>query len=276
MTFYETLEIDSDATAETIKKQYRKLSLDHHPDRPSGNAAKFKDINEAYETLSDPAKKKEYDFFLNHANNPEAALFEMLFKGGGADMFMQPPMFFHPVQLKPPPLIVHLSLTLDQVYTGCTVPVEISRSVVENRKKRVEKETCYVDIPPGIDNNEMILLEQKGNVGPDYEVGDVKIVVLVENKTKLVRQGLDLVYTQTLTLKEALCGFSFDLMFLQGKQLKITNQAGNIVSPSLKKTIPGMGMKRDKKEGSLIIAFSIEFPSSLSEEQMETLKSTLP
>ena len=276
MTYYDLLEIDSDATAETIKKQYRKLSLDHHPDRPTGNAAKFKDINEAYETLSDPAKKKEYDFFLSHGSNPEAALFEMLFKGGGADMFMPPPMFFHPVHVKPPPLIVQLKLTLDQVYTGCTVPVEITRSVTENRKKRTENETCYVDVPPGIDHNEMILLEQKGNVGPDYEVGDVKIVIQVENKTKLVRQGLDLVYTHTLTLKDALCGFSFDLMFLQGKQLKITNQAGNIVSPTLKKTIPGMGMKRDKKEGSLIIAFSIEFPSALNEEQIESLKITLP
>jgi DnaJ-class molecular chaperone len=128
----------------------------------------------------------------------------------------------------------------------------------------------------GIDNNEVIALERKGHVTADYEVGDVKVVIQVDNPTKLVRSGLDLTYTHQITLKEALCGFSFDLEYFQGKLLKIANQEGNIVTPQLKKTISNMGMKRDNRQGSLIIMFSIMFPSSLTSEQTETLRNILP
>jgi DnaJ family protein B protein 4 len=274
VTYYDLLKLEKDATMEAIKKQYRKLSLDCHPDRPNGNAVKFKEINEAYEVLSNPEKRREYDFSLNPVNNvfPEQALFEMLFKGGGG-MFHQPPMFFHTNNPKPPPpLVVELKLTLDQAFTGCCLPVEIVRTVYDERSKRTETETCYIDVPAGIDNNEVIVIEQKGNVGPDFEVGDVKVVIHVDNPTKMVRQGLDLVYTHTLSLKDALTGFTFDLEYIHGKQLKIQNQEGNIVTPQLKKTIPGMGMKRDNRTGSLIITFNVQFPTELSSEQMETLR----
>jgi DnaJ-class molecular chaperone len=282
MTHYETLQVTSDAPADVIKKQYRKLSLDFHPDRPTGNAAKFKELNEAYETLSDPKKRKQYDAALNPSTlSAEQAIFEMLFKGSthpGMDMFGGPPpqMFFHTatMNVKPPPLVMTLHVTLDQAYTGCSLPVEIERNVFGS--KRQETETCYVDIPAGIDNNEMILLERKGHVGPDYEVGDVKIVVQVDNATKMVRRGLDLIYTHHITLKEALCGFTFELEYLHGKQLKIANQEGNIVTPQLKKTIANMGMKRDQRQGALIIDFYIQFPTTFTPEQSEVLKNTLP
>jgi DnaJ-class molecular chaperone len=284
MNHYETLQVPTDAPSDVIKKQYRKLSLDCHPDRPNGNASKFKELNEAYEVLSDSRKRKQYDISLNPPNfTPEQAIFEMLFKNhnhGSMDMFAGPPpqMFFHSmnVNAKPPPLVVTLRVTLDQAFLGCTLPIEIERNVFEGRGKREEKETCYVDVPMGIDNNEVIALERKGHVTADYEVGDVKVVIQVDNPTKLVRSGLDLTYTHQITLKEALCGFSFDLEYFQGKLLKIANQEGNIVTPQLKKTISNMGMKRDNRQGSLIIMFSIMFPSSLTSEQTETLRNILP
>ena len=287
MTHYETLQVPSDSPSDVIKKNYRKLSLDCHPDRPNGNAAKFKELNEAYETLSDPKKRKQYDASMNQsAMSPEQAIIDMLFKanhgmggggmGGGMDSMFPPPMFFHTVNVKPPPLVVTLSITLDQAFTGCSLPVEIERNIFEHRSKRVETETCYVDVPAGIDNNEIIVIERKGHVNPDYEVGDVKVVIQIDNPTKLVRSGLDLVYTHAITLKEALCGFSFELEFLQGKQLKIANQEGNIVTPQLRKTIPNMGMKRDHRQGALIITFNIGFPVSLTPEQSEVLKTVLP
>ena len=59
--YYKTLGVENTATKEQIKKAYRKLSLQFHPDRPNGNAEKFKQINEAYETLNDEQKKRMYD-----------------------------------------------------------------------------------------------------------------------------------------------------------------------------------------------------------------------
>ena len=58
MDYYKTLGINKNAGKDEIKKSYRKLSLEYHPDRPNGNAEKFKKVNEAYETLSDEQKKK--------------------------------------------------------------------------------------------------------------------------------------------------------------------------------------------------------------------------
>ena len=281
--YYETLKVPKDATPDAIKKQYRKMSLDLHPDRPTGNAAKFKELNEAYEVLSDPNLREQYDQEQNPhfhpmqghpmqghpmQGHPDMAIFEMLFSG-------QPQMFRMPPQ-KPPPVGAALEITLDQAFTGCSLPVEVERVVHEGRGKRVERETCYVDVFPGIDTGETILLPLKGHVGADFQQGDVRVVVTVINTSKLVRNGLDLSYTHHLSLKDALCGFSFDLEYLQSKQIKIANHAGNIISPQFKKIIPGMGMRRENKQGALIISFCIAFPSSLDEAHMTALKDILP
>ena len=268
--YYETLKVPKDAPPETIKKQYRKMSLDLHPDRPTGDAAKFKELNEAYEVLSDPNLREQYDQEQNpHMHpmqgHPDMAIFEMLFSG---QQFRMAPQ-------KPPPVAAALEITLDQAFTGCSLPVEVERVVHEGRSKRVERETCYVDVFPGIDSGETILLPLKGHVGAEGQ-GDVRVVVTIVNTSKLVRNGLDLSYTHHLSLKEALCGFSFDLEYLQCKQIKIANQAGNIISPQFKKIIPGMGMRRDNKQGALVISFSIAFPSALDEAQMAALKDLLP
>ena len=59
MDYYAVLGLPKNASQEQIKKQYRKLSLECHPDRPGGNANKFKELNEAYETLSDESKRTQ-------------------------------------------------------------------------------------------------------------------------------------------------------------------------------------------------------------------------
>jgi len=66
MNLYETLGLEKNATQEEIKKAYRKLAMQHHPDRNGGDTTsekKFKEINEAYSTLSDENKRKQYDMF---------------------------------------------------------------------------------------------------------------------------------------------------------------------------------------------------------------------
>jgi DnaJ-class molecular chaperone len=146
---------------------------------------------------------------------------------------------------------------------------------IENKMHRIshkESETIYLDIPSGIDNNETILILNKGN-HIDGLMGDVKIVIIVKNTTKLERQGLDLYYTHTLSLKEALCGFEAEIEYLQNKTCKIIN-TDYVISPQYKKIIPNMGMKRDKNQGQFIINFNIVFPQ-LSNEQIEQLKNIL-
>ena len=253
-----------------LKKKYRTLSLECHPDRPGGNAEKFKTLNEAYETLSDETKRAQYD-------SPQIDLMDLLggMGGmGGMNAFHGGfPGFIFQNLMKPPPLSMTISITLDQAYTGCKVPVKIERWIHRNHIKELEQETCYIDIPAGIDSNECMLLMNKGHMGPDGAMGDVRILIQVASHA-LMRKGLDLCYTQSITLKEALCGFTFELSYLQGKTYKIQNAKGNIISPSYKKIIPGMGMKREGQVGQLIIGFDIQFPT-LTEETIDGLEKIL-
>jgi DnaJ-class molecular chaperone len=118
------------------------------------------------------------------------------------------------------------------------------------------------------------MIPNKGNMGPDGLLGDIRISIQINNPTKLERHGLDLYYTHDITLKESLCGFEFDLVYLQGQTLRITN-VKNIVTPHYKKIIPQMGMKRDGSVGNLIIQFNVVFPTTLSETTLQQLEALL-
>ena len=86
---------------------------------------------------------------------------------------------------------------------------------------------------------------------------------------------MDLIYTQTISLKEALTGFQFDMSYLDGKVYTINNTTGKIIIPGYKKIIPQMGMKRGERRGYLLIQFRINFPDSLSDEQKDQLNNIL-
>lgn len=269
-TYYDILQLPKNASFDQIKKQYRKLSLEHHPDRVNGNEEMFKKISEAYEHLSDESNRRSYDQTLNPAMN----LFDVIFGNPDVQMFGAKEMPFpfpFPMQ-KPPPLMASVEITLDQAYTGCCIPIEIERNIEFHRVRHSEMETIYVDIPYGIDNNETIMLPNRGN-HIDGVVGDIKIVVTVKNNTKLERKGLDLYYTHTITLKEALCGFTIEIEYLQDKNFKIVNN-DFIITPQYKKVVSNGGMKRDKNQGQFIIMFNIVFPQ-LSNEKIEQLKEIL-
>lgn len=328
--FYETLGINEKATDEEIKKAYRKLSLQYHPDRNNNDpkfVEKFQKIGEAYETLSDKQKRQEYDMMQNNPflnafggggsgsgnanfhNMPNADdIFNAFFGGfGGGGMgepFGTPPFMgglggfgpgvkiqaFHngvPVNIgmnrnsfmenmqKPTPIIKNVIIQMSQVLSGGNIPVDIERWIIENGNKVFEKETLYIPIPKGIDDNEIILLREKGNILNENMKGDVKIFVKVENKTEFERKGLDLHYSKIISLKDALCGFTFDINYLNGKIYTLNNHNGNIIRPNYNKVIPNMGLERDGHTGNLIIIFQVDFPDNLDEDKINKLKEIL-
>lgn len=178
--------------------------------------------------------------------------------------------------IKPEPLTIPLTITLEQAYYGCTIPVNIERWIMIGDTKINEEETTYVNIYEGIDDNEMITLEQKGNVTSEQVKGDVKIAVHINNNTLFQRSGLDLLYDKTISLKEALCGFSFDLEHINNKKLAFNNKSNiSVIKPNYRKKISNMGMKRKGNIGNLIVTFQIDFPDKFTSEQQETLNNIL-
>lgn len=284
--YYKTLEIDRNASESEIKKAFRNLSLKYHPDRADGDTQKFQEINEAYSILSDNEKRKQYDMELNGVNiNPGIdEMFNMMFNHGGLFNGFGPDIrIFHngvPVfhnMMKPSPIVKNAKISLEQAYSGISIPFEIERCIVQNNTKITETETIYINIPPGIDENEMIVIRDKGNVMNGQLRGDIKIIIQIENNTSFQRQGLDLILKKKITLKEALCGFQFEFTHLNGKQLILNNSNENktIIKPNYKKVVQSMGMKREMNIGNLIIEFDIEFPNHLSEDKIAILNDVL-
>jgi DnaJ-class molecular chaperone len=282
---YSILEISKDASEQDIKKAYRKLTLQYHPDRNNSSDAeeKIRKINEAYEVLGDKNKRMLYDSGTNQSGFPFGAfhfsegqgvdIFKMFFNGGIPHQsgFR---MFHNGVSqtIKPSPMLQTLTLTLEQSFKGCSVEIKIDRTVSVGKSITYETETFNLSIPAGIDQ-EQFMIQEKGNVIENCK-GDVIISIRIENNPPFSRRGLDLIYSKTLTLKESLCGFSFIINHPSGESIVIEERT--ITKPNSKKVIPKMGMRRDGQQiGNLIIEFSIEFPESLTSEQIDLITTIL-
>jgi DnaJ-class molecular chaperone len=180
-------------------------------------------------------------------------------------------MNFHQAMQKPTPVIKTLYVNMEQVLTGANIPLEIERWVIENGVKVHEQEIIYVNVPQGIDDGEIIVLRDKGNTISDTSKGDVKVFIKVSNDTLFKRSGLDLIYEKNITLKESLCGFSFEIKYLNGKSYTLNNNKGNIIPPEYKKVYPNMGLTRENHKGNMIIHFHVDFPENLTLEQIDKL-----
>lgn len=177
---------------------------------------------------------------------------------------------------KPEPITKTVQLTLQQCYQGCSLPIDIERVNVVNQNRTKETETIYVNIPRGVDENETLVLENKGHSVNNAVHGDIKISFQIKNDTEFQRRGMDLIYPKKITLKEALCGFIFEIEHVSGKKLALNNKTNNsVIKPNYKKVVPNMGMVRENSAGNMIIEFEIVFPDALTEEQITGLEALL-
>jgi DnaJ-class molecular chaperone len=346
MSHYEILGVSQKASDAEIKKAYRSMSMKNHPDRnPSADAAdKMREINNAYEILSDSSKRRQYDVEISMSKMPFGmvgmglgsmggmpfshmssmddgdinGIFQMLFGGGMGQMgggggggmpeihifhgpmgsmgghmgqmggmgSMGGPMGSHMDQMrnrspfkqiqKPSPITKQISITIEQAYHGCRMPIEIERWTMIGELKIQEEETVYITIPPGIDENEVIVIEKKGNVENEQLKGDVRINIQIENTTVFKRHGLDLIYRKAITLKESLCGFGFEINHINGKVLNLNNTTNpTVIKPNFRKVVPSLGMNRDGTSGNLIIEFLVEFPDFLTKDQIAAVGAAL-
>ena len=308
MTPYEILNVNENSSDDDIHRSWRRLSFKYHPDRnnnSSESTKKFQEVSNAYDKIKSKDLRTQYNyeknFNMGHDMPDMQDIFEVLFSnlndkcGRSQNMqnmqnmpnikiystgsrFMNSDDLFESDIfsniMTPLPINKTLNISMKQAYEGGSFPITITKELCYNNKITTEEETLYVNLPMGIDDKEIITIKDKGSCINNIK-GDVKVLINIDNDENYIRQGLDLIYTKDISLKESLCGVHFDLQHINGKTYKITNDVGSIIKPNYLKTIPELGFARDIIKGSLIIKFNVIFPDNLDKDKIEKLKDIL-
>ena len=186
------------------------------------------------------------------------------------------PRFQKRVEPKPPLISINAAVTLEHVCQGATIPVEMERwNINSEGVHELDNHVEYISVPMGAENGEVIILSNRGNEMGDGVRGDVKVTFIVEEHALFKRNGLDILVEKNITLKEALCGFVFDIEHINGKKFSFNSSSGNIIRDGLIKTIPRLGLQRGNESGNLNVVFRVMYPDKLSEEQIKILANTL-
>ena len=295
--YYNILNLSKNANINDIKKAYRQLSIKFHPDKNNTNdSEQFNKLNDAYSKLLDKYSNDKYsnevtkselvNSFANNANNANNAInannannainANNANNANSCNDILKYSYFSSNSSNSSEDIIIDLNVTFNEAYNGCTKPIVVNRKIIVNNVIGHEKETLYIPIPKGIDANEIIALPNKGNVYISNGItsySNIKILICLIKNELFERNGLDIIFIKTITLKEALLGFNFILTHINNKNFKIT--CSEIINFNYEKLIPNMGFIRDTFVGNLIIKFNITFPLTISQESKKLLEKLL-
>ena len=279
---YTILESTNGESLDNIKKKYRKLSLKYHPDKNNNTTHEiFKKITNAYNyILTNNQNNNHYEIVVNNSNNnlknPNNNL-KNLNNNLNNNLDNNPNnnsnsniSNYDNYNID---ILKSLSITYEQSYNGAYIPININRKIITNNFISEENETFYVSIPKGIDNNEIIILENKGNKINNI-CTNVKITIKLETHLIFTREGLDIFFKINISFKESLIGFEYILKHINNKNYKIKNREGEIITNNSKMMLRNLGFCRNQHYGNLIITFNIVYPK-LERNTIEKLRELL-
>lgn len=179
-----------------------------------------------------------------------------------------------------PPIYHDLSISLEDIASGTTKKMKISRKVLlqDGRSTRSEDKVLTIDIKPGWKAGTKITFPREGDQSPNSIPADIVFIIKDKPHSHFKRDGCDLIYTAKISLREALLGATIKVPTLDGriKQISMNN---DIISPQTEKRIAGEGLpypKQTSKKGDIIVRFDIRFPDSLSQSQRDAMNQNLP
>ena len=269
--YYNILGIDKSASADDIKKSYRKLAMTHHPDK-GGDEAKFKEISEAYEVLSDNDKKFKYD--NNIGDNPFGGgnPFGDGSPFGGAfnmeDIFSH---FFNQQRIrKGSDLRIKVILNINEIINGCSRTIKYPRNINKNGSIIQAEDTVEINFPAGVGTGMTLNMTGKGNEIPDGQPGDLHVIIEEMPYTEFSRSNSDLVYERKLSITDFVLGTNFEINAPTGR-INVNVLAGTEVGSNQVfhgKGIPVIDMNGNiRGRGNIIVNFSIEIPKTLTPEK---------
>jgi molecular chaperone DnaJ len=276
--FYKVLGVDKKSTPEEIKKKYRSLARDLHPDKTSGDAAleeKFKAVSEAYDILSDAKKRAEYDEARSlferggfraptGGGNYQGGDFSDIFGGGNpqdifANLFGGAGMRRGP--RKGQDLQTESTITFKESIFGTTLELKL------NSDGKTQNITARV--PAGVNDGAKIRVKGKGASG-EAGPGDLFILLTVKNHPIFSRKGENLLLTLPVTFAEAAIGADIKVPTLNGEDVTVRLAAGTPTGRVLR--VKGRGITKGQTVGDLLVTIEVQVPRRIEGEALETLK----
>jgi curved DNA-binding protein len=298
--YYQILGVNRDASADEIKKAYRKLAMKHHPDKAKGDKQqaeeKFKQISEAYAVLSNPEKKKEYDEFGSQAFRQKFSqedifrgfdfsdifdvgisdsIFSRLFGGlgggrprGRTRVFRYGGPEGYQEQFQPPKgqdFQVEMPITLHEMAFGTEKLVSFSHN------GKVEK--ISVKIPPGTLPGKKLRLSGKGGPSPmGGPSGDLYVKLKEVEHPVFKREGNDLSVDRRIKFSEATLGTKVTVPTLDGKTMSLKVPPGTQSHTKMRLKNYGLPTANGKSRGDQLVRIIVETPANLTKKQKALLE----
>jgi curved DNA-binding protein len=278
-THYETLGVGENFSADELKKAYRRLASQHHPDK-GGDTKQFQTIQTAYDTLSDPNRRRQYDMerqgggtdgiqFQWHSHNGGHPNIDEIFRSfgfGNGDPFSQ----FRqqqPHQRRNKDLRIEIAIPL-------VTTLEDQRKVVSVQTTNGHRDTVEVHIPKGITNGTTIRYTDLGdNLFATIPRGDLYVQINVHNADNFIVTGIDLHTKVSVNCLTAITGGTTVVNSLDDKQFVLTIPPGTQPNTKFRIANQGLYQLNSNNRGHLYVEMMVTVPQNLPEDQLQILKS---
>ncbi|MGQ7847253.1 DnaJ C-terminal domain-containing protein [Granulosicoccus sp. 3-233] len=293
--YYNIMGLEDDASADDIKRAYRKLARKYHPDvsKEADSEVRFKELGEAYNVLKDPERRREYDelkqyqgaggagfqpppdWHARESINPEdfsgvggadySDFFEQIFgsrfrqqSGGHSEQHFD---------ARGQDIHSNLSVSIHDAYKGAMVELSLSTPVVQNDGNiRTEQKKLKVKVPAGVTNGQKIRLRGQGGPGIGNEAaGDLYIEIRIQEDSRFHLDGKDVSVSVPVMPWEAALGASIEVPTLNGK-VRVTVPAN--ASQGQRLRLKGRGLP-GKVPGDQYVILSVIVPKAVTEEQKQ-------
>jgi molecular chaperone DnaJ len=282
--FYKILGVSETASEEEVKTAYKKLAKKFHPDKNPGNKAfeeKFKEMSEAYNTLSDPKKRKEYDALRRlgaKTNNPyspgfsdNSDLHEFMRNfnmggkrssgSGGSFTDILDEVFFGKgteQSHRSNELNLELSIPFEKSIFGGDVNFNLANGTTR---------AIRVKIPEGINDGEQLRIRQSGN---SAEASDILLTIRIQPDKIFTRKDNDIYCDTAVNFAQLVFGSTVRVKTVYGGNVDVKIASGTQSQTVLK--LNGLGVKSKGKVGDMLVTLKVAVPRNLSKKQRELLE----
>lgn len=281
MNHYEILGVAKNATDDEIKKSYKKLASKHHPDRPSGNTQKFQEIQAAYDILSTPQKRAQYDMELEGGGRHQfhfstndlggempddfADLLRRQFGFDTGFFGRQGGRFRHPPQRNQD---VRIMIQVDLIDTLKEQTKTLAITLPGGEKENIE-----ITIPRGVQDGETIRYQGLGgHTISTVPRADLYVQFLVRRPFDFEQSGVDLYKKLTVNCLEAIVGCNKEVVGLDGKKFNLTVPPGSQYGAKFGIADAGLYVMGKETRGRLVIVLDVYVPKELTDSQLKMIK----